>query len=128
MKSYNEFQVKQLTRLIEVTRTSLSRADRQKARAGRRRGGGVSALFAQAAARYPQRAAVHTSKPHAAHACQAMQPPTHPAPQTMNMITIDAHSRDMVANIVEAGETRADCFLWMCQLRSTWDAKLGDCR
>ena len=32
MQSYNEFQVKQLTRLIEVTRTNLSRADRQKVR------------------------------------------------------------------------------------------------
>lgn len=46
----------------------------------------------------------------------------------MNMITIDAHSRDMVANIADAGEVDADCFLWMCQLRSYWDAKLGDCR
>jgi hypothetical protein len=44
------------------------------------------------------------------------------------MITIDAHSRDMVANIVDAGEAAADCFQWMCQLRSYWDAKLGDCR
>lgn len=44
-QEYNEFQVKQLTRLIEVTRTDLSKADRQKC---------------------------------------------------MNMITIDAHSRDMV--------------------------------
>jgi hypothetical protein len=44
------------------------------------------------------------------------------------MITIDAHSRDMVANIVEAGEARPDCFLWMCQLRSYWDAALSDCR
>lgn len=32
MRTYNEFQVKQLTRLIEVTRTNLSRADRQKVR------------------------------------------------------------------------------------------------
>lgn len=46
----------------------------------------------------------------------------------MNMITIDAHSRDMVANIVEAGERNSDCFLWMCQLRSYWDTSLGDCR
>lgn len=30
MQAYNEFQVKQLTRLIEVTRTNLARADRQK--------------------------------------------------------------------------------------------------
>ncbi|KAI8464229.1 MAG: flagellar alpha dynein [Monoraphidium minutum] len=77
MRSYNDFQVKQLTRLIEATRTSLSRADRQK---------------------------------------------------VMNMITIDAHSRDMVANIADAGETAPNCFLWMCQLRSYWDAKLADCR
>ena len=33
------------------------------------------------------------------------------------MITIDAHSRDMVANILEAGATNQDCFLWLCQLR-----------
>jgi dynein heavy chain len=46
----------------------------------------------------------------------------------MNMITIDAHSRDMVGNIVESGDTKADCFQWMCQLRSYWDADLGDCR
>jgi hypothetical protein len=32
MRTYNEFQVKQLTRLIEVTRTGLSRPDRQKVR------------------------------------------------------------------------------------------------
>ncbi len=44
------------------------------------------------------------------------------------MITIDAHSRDMVGNIVESGDTKADCFQWMCQLRSYWDADLGDCR
>lgn len=37
MRSYNEFQVKQLTRLIEVTRTNLSRADRQKVGGGGRR-------------------------------------------------------------------------------------------
>ena len=30
MKLYNEFQIQQLTRLIEVTRTELSKADRQK--------------------------------------------------------------------------------------------------
>ena len=77
MSNYNEFQIKQLTRLIEVTRTNLSKPDRQK---------------------------------------------------VMNMITIDAHSRDMVANIVEAGVDKQDCFLWMCQLRSYWDATINDCR
>lgn len=46
MKRYNELQVKQLTKLIELTRTDLARPDRTK---------------------------------------------------VMNMITIDAHSRDMVS-------------------------------
>lgn len=41
--------------------------------------------------------------------------------QVMNMITIDAHSRDMVANIVEQGATDPDCFAWQSQLRSYWD-------
>lgn len=77
MAKYNEQQVKQLTRLIEVTRTNLPKPDRQK---------------------------------------------------IMNMITIDAHSRDIVANIVEGGNDKQDCFLWMCQLRSYWDASISDCR
>lgn len=55
MQDYNQFQVKQLTKLIEVTRTDLKKEDRQK---------------------------------------------------VMNMITIDAHSRDMVESIVESGADR----------------------
>eukprot|EP00891_Asterochloris_glomerata_P001316 jgi/Astpho2/1316/Aster-06188 len=77
LAEYNKFQVKQLTKLIEVTRTELKKEDRQK---------------------------------------------------VMNMITIDAHSRDMVESIVESGADRADCFQWMCQLRSYWDASVSDCR
>jgi len=77
MSNYNQLQVKQLTRLIEVTRTKLSKPDRQK---------------------------------------------------IMNMITIDAHSRDIVANLVEGDCDKQDCFLWMCQLRSYWDASISDCR
>lgn len=77
MSKYNQQQVKQLTRLIEVTRTNLSKPDRQK---------------------------------------------------IMNMITIDAHSRDIVANLVEGDSDKQDCFLWMCQLRSYWDASISDCR
>ncbi len=30
MRDYNEFQIKQLTKLIEVTRTELTKPDRQK--------------------------------------------------------------------------------------------------
>eukprot|EP00879_Flechtneria_rotunda_P020055 GHRR01021088.1.p2 GENE.GHRR01021088.1~~GHRR01021088.1.p2 ORF type:complete len:172 (-),score=39.63 GHRR01021088.1:364-879(-) len=77
MVKYNEQQIKQLTRLIEVTRTNLKKPDRQK---------------------------------------------------VMNMITIDAHSRDIVANIVEGGNDKQDCFLWVCQLRSYWDSTISDCR
>ena len=54
-QDYNQFQVKQLTKLIEVTRTDLKKEDRQK---------------------------------------------------VMNMITIDAHSRDMVESIAESGIDR----------------------
>jgi dynein heavy chain len=39
----------------------------------------------------------------------------------MNMITIDAHSRDMVQNIVDSGATDRNCFAWQSQLRSYWD-------
>ncbi|KAK9867723.1 hypothetical protein WJX84_004647 [Apatococcus fuscideae] len=77
MQVYNEFQVKQLTRLIEVTRTELPKPDRQK---------------------------------------------------VMNMITIDAHSRDVVENIITSGAASADTFQWKCQLRSYWDTALNDCR
>lgn len=55
LQVYNEKQIKQLTRLIEVTRTELPKADRQK---------------------------------------------------VMNMITIDAHSRDIVENINTSGTAR----------------------
>lgn len=46
----------------------------------------------------------------------------------MNMITIDAHSRDIVANMVKEGTPSDDSFLWMCQLRSYWDSSISDCR
>lgn len=58
LQEYNQFQVKQLTKLIEVTRTDLKKEDRQK---------------------------------------------------VMNMITIDAHSRDMVESIAETGIDRCTC-------------------
>ncbi|KAI3429649.1 hypothetical protein D9Q98_005734 [Chlorella vulgaris] len=77
MKAYNDLQVRQLTRLIEITCTELSKADRQK---------------------------------------------------VMNHITIDAHSRDVVANIVETAAADGDCFAWQSQLRTYWDSEISDCR
>ena len=44
----------------------------------------------------------------------------------MNMITIDAHSRDMVIGIMEKGETDKKCFKWMSQLRTYWDSDIDD--
>jgi dynein heavy chain len=44
----------------------------------------------------------------------------------MNMITIDAHSRDMVIGCVEKGETDKSCFKWMSQLRTYWDSDIDD--
>lgn len=77
METYNGVQIGQLTKLIEATRTELTKSDRQK---------------------------------------------------VMNMITIDAHSRDMVQGVIEAGADKVDCFQWVCQMRSYWDASIGDCR
>jgi len=44
----------------------------------------------------------------------------------MNMITIDAHSRDMVIQMVENKESTKKCFKWMSQLRTYWDADVDD--
>lgn len=66
MQDYNQFQVKQLTKLIEVTRTDLKKEDRQK---------------------------------------------------VMNMITIDAHSRDMVESIAESGADRCVEPLYACVMQ-----------
>jgi dynein heavy chain, axonemal len=77
MADYNKIQVQQLTDLIQVTRTDLKKADRQK---------------------------------------------------VMNMITIDAHSRDMIEQIAESGSGDVESFQWVCQLRTYWDKDINDCR
>eukprot|EP00798_Chlamydomonas_sp_ICE-L_P023007 gene23007-30199_t len=78
MAKYNELQISQLTKLIEVTtRGDLKKESRQK---------------------------------------------------VMNMITIDAHSRDIIAQNVEAGADKVDSFQWVAQLRSYWDTSVNDCR
>lgn len=41
------------------------------------------------------------------------------------MITIDSHSRDMVANIVEQGASDPECFAWQSQLRTYWDRRVS---
>ena len=48
--------------------------------------------------------------------------------KVMNMITIDAHSRDIVNNMVEAKVDKADDFLWASQLKTYWDKDINDCR
>lgn len=48
--------------------------------------------------------------------------------KVMNMITIDAHSRDMVEQVHESGSDDVECFQWACQLRTYWDKSIEDCR
>ena len=48
--------------------------------------------------------------------------------KVMNMITIDAHSRDIVNNIVEAKADKPDNFLWASQLKTYWDKDINDCK
>ena len=47
--------------------------------------------------------------------------------KVMNMITIDAHSRDIILNIAETGEEKGNCFAWLSQLRTYWDTSVDDC-
>jgi hypothetical protein len=48
--------------------------------------------------------------------------------KVMNMITIDAHSRDMIEQVVDSGSDDVECFQWVCQLRTYWDKSIEDCR
>ena len=48
--------------------------------------------------------------------------------KAMNMITMDAHARDMNANLVAQGTARPDEFAWQSQLRSYWEQDVKDCR
>jgi dynein heavy chain len=46
----------------------------------------------------------------------------------MNMITIDAHSRDMIAKVAETGKDTKQAFEWLSQLRTYWDESIDDCK
>ena len=48
--------------------------------------------------------------------------------KVMNMITIDAHSRDMIEQIADSGSDDVESFQWVCQLRTYWDKSVDDCR
>lgn len=61
-------------------------------------------------------------------ACMFLLPLQADRQKVMNMITIDAHSRDIVGNMVKEATPDANSFLWMCQLRSYWDPSISDCR
>merc|ERR1719487_1279952 len=41
--------------------------------------------------------------------------------KVMNIITLDAHARDMINNLIKEILTKADCFGWQGQLRYRWD-------
>lgn len=46
--------------------------------------------------------------------------------KVMNIITLDAHARDMIANLIRDNITKNDAFGWQGQLRYRWDADKGD--
>ena len=48
--------------------------------------------------------------------------------KVMNMITIDAHNRDITLGLVEKKTDKLSSFDWACQLRGYWDNTIGDCR
>ena len=41
--------------------------------------------------------------------------------KVMNIITLDAHARDMIGNLIRDGVTTNDVFGWQGQLRYRWD-------
>ena len=47
--------------------------------------------------------------------------------KVMNMITIDAHSRDIVIGLIDSKVDKIDCFQWQSQLKTYWDADVNDC-
>ncbi len=135
-QAYNEKQVQQLTRLIEVTRTDLSKADRQKVGCWRcccwsmMQAGPCNAVCGGTNSSVQSATAAQL---HACIPCSAVLPPRGRCPyghtnctfltlmQVMNSITIDAHSRDIVQQMVESGAADRDCFAWQAQLRTYWD-------
>lgn len=154
MTRYSNFQSAQLTRLIEVTRSELSREDRQKVlytlslcvlnssswpvflsyfNAAQTH----ACIAALAAAACWCSCCTHLPPPLPAslvHMPVPLLPSTlHPQPpphhQVMNMITIDAHSRDVVAALAANPSdcTSASCFQWASQLRFYWQQAVG-CR
>ena len=45
----------------------------------------------------------------------------------MNIITLDAHARDIIGKIINNNDTSLDCFQWQSQLRYRWDTTEKDC-
>lgn len=46
--------------------------------------------------------------------------------KVMNMITIDAHSRDVIQVVIESGAQVKTAFQWLSQLRTYWDSSIND--
>jgi dynein heavy chain, axonemal len=47
--------------------------------------------------------------------------------KVMCLITLDAHSRDIIENLIEQVVTDVKAFQWQSQLRFTWNTQLNDC-
>ena len=44
----------------------------------------------------------------------------------MCLITMDAHSRDIIEKLINEGVTEVDEFQWQSQLKVYWDPYIGD--
>jgi dynein heavy chain len=47
--------------------------------------------------------------------------------KVMNIITLDAHARDIISILIAEEVASLDAFLWQSQLRYTWDTGKRDC-
>ena len=113
----NDLQVKQLTKLIEVTRTELPKDQRQKVM-NMITIDAHSRDMVQVRERYINKIVWPRF-----HAFSCRCHPCRPAP---------AHILPLPRCVQQIAETpeanKADCFQWVCQLRSYWDLAVNDCR
>eukprot|EP00983_Pelagomonas_calceolata_P031377 984627-Pelagomonas_calceolata.AAC.2 len=114
MVKYNEFQIEQLKKLIEEGRALRVCVDQ-----------GHSHCSAE---RTPPKVHVNCCEGPEDHRVVGRKGMLPLLPKVRNMITIDAHSRDMVQGVIESKADKVDCFQWVCQLRSYWDTTINDCR
>lgn len=129
LQEYNQFQVKQLTKLIEVTRTDLKKEDRQKV---------MNMITIDAHSRDMVESIAESGIDRCTR-CFGMHLGVHHALRLSwcfvllyyTLYTETLFGPVRACCMCSPGQDvscRADCFQWMCQLRSYWDSTVNDCR